>query len=450
MSQMPDPSALAAGIVDVALQAGADASDAYVRTASQLSIDVRGREVESLQRAESMGLGLRVTVAGRTAMVHTSDMGQLTLMNLAKRALAMARTLPEPEDPILYAEPHEVLPMPHPDPLLADEPQETKIARAVEAERAMIDVAGVTNSAGVWYSESVGIVALANSNGVKLESRFCEVEMGAEAIAERSGESASGGRQVTVPARKHLLPPEELGRTAGERAVALLGCRPLPSTKAPVIFDPRTGWALLRSLAPPLRGDHVVHGRSYLADAVGGRIAAEGVTIRDNALLHQGAGRRSFDGEGTPTHNLAVVEDGILTTFLTDLLSAKKLGLAPTGSAGRGGYAARPEIGTSNFYMEPGPHSRDQIIAQTKRGLLLASLSGWWVGLSPANDTFSSAAMGFWIEDGEIAYPVRGISVGGTLRDMLGSIDMVGNDLEFLGQTSAPTFRVAEMAISGV
>lgn len=450
MSKKPDPITIATGLVDVALQAGADASDAYVRTASELSIEVRSGEVESLKRASTMGLGLRVTVDGRTAMVHTTDMGQFTLMNLAKRALAMARTLPEPEEPTLYAEPQEVVPMPMPDPLITDEEQSVKIGRAVEVERAMIGVPGVTNSSGTYYGESTGLIALANSKGVSLESRFCQVSVGGEAIAERGGESATGGRHVEVPARKFLPPAEDMGRTAGQRAVALLGSRPLPSTKAPVIFDPRTGWALLRYLVPPLCADNVTHGRSYLSEAIGERIAAEGVTIRDNAWLHQGPGRRAFDGEGTPTQNLLVVENGVLKTYFTDLLSAKRLGLPPTGSAGRDGYASQPSIGTSNFYLEPGTKTREQIIGATERGLLLANLSGWWVGLSPVNETFSSAAMGFWIEDGEIAYPVRGISVGGTTLEMLRSIDMVGNDLEFLGGTSTPTFRVSEMAISGV
>ncbi len=450
MSRKPDPISIASGIVDVALQAGADASDVYVRTASEFSIQVRSGEVESLKRSSTMGLGLRVTVDGRTAMVHTTDLGQITLMNLAKRALAMARTLPDPEEPTLYAEPHEVVPMPMPDPLIAEEDQSVKIGRAVEVERAMIGVPGVTNSSGTSYDESTGLIALVNSKGVSLESRFCHIDLGGEAIAERDGESATGGRHVDVPSRKYLPPTEEIGRTAGERAVSLLGSRPLPSTKAPVIFDRRTGWALLRYLVPPLAGDNVAHGRSYLADAIGERIAAEGVTIRDNAWLHQGPGRRAFDGEGTPTQNLVVVEDGVLKSYFTDLLSAKRLGLAPTGSAGRDGYASRPSIGTSNFYLEPGTKTREQIIGATKRGLLLANLSGWWVGLSPFNETFSSAAMGFWIEDGEIAYPVRSISVGGTTLEMLKAIDMIGNDLEFVGETSAPTFRVAEMAISGV
>ena len=414
MSEQTTPLELASAIVDIVLQAGADKGDVFVRTSSQVTFEVRDGELESLRRADSEGLGMRVTGDGRTAMVHTTDLRVFTLMNLAKKAIAMARTLPEPEEPTQYAKPQEALPLTHPDLLLGDESQEDKIARAVAIERALLGVPGVTVASGVSYTERVGTETLANTEGVQLEAPFCHLEMGAEGIAERDGETATGTRYTHVPARKYLLPPEEVGRSAGERAVELLGARPLPSTKAPVIFDPLTAWAVLRSLVPALRGDNVVHERSFFGDTLGEKIAADAVTIRDNAWLSQGAGRRSFDGEGTPSQNLAVIENGVLKTYLLDLASAGKLGMAPTGNALRESYTSQPDIGTGNFYMEAGSHTRDEIIKSTKRGLLVTNLSGWWVGLSPVTDTFSSAAMGLWIEDGEIAYPVRNISIGGT------------------------------------
>lgn len=450
MSDHTDLLELASAIVDVAQQAGAERTDAFVRATSQVTFEVRDGELESLRHAASKGLGLRVTVEGRTTMVHTTDLRVFTLMNLAKKAIAMARTLPEPEEPTRYAKPQEVLPLTHPDLLLADESREEKIARAVAVERALLGVPGVTVATGVSYTEREGTEVLVNAEGVQLQAPVCHIEMGAEGIAERDGESATGTRYTHVPARKYLLPPEEVGRSAGERAVELLGARPLPSTKAPVIFDPLTAYAVLRSLVPALRGDNVVHDRSFFGGRLGEKIAADSITIRDNAWLSRGAGRRSFDGEGTPSQNLAVIENGVLKTYLLDLSSAGKLGLAPTGSALRESYTSQPDIGTGNFYMESGAHTREEIIQNTKRGLLVTNLSGWWVGLSPVTDTFSSAAMGLWIEDGEIAYPVRNISIGGNLREMLTSIDMIGDDLSHYHLTCSPTFRVAEMAISGV
>jgi PmbA protein len=144
------------------------------------------------------------------------------------------------------------------------------------------------------------------------------------------------------------------------------------------------------------------------------------------------------------------VESGVLRNYLTDLKSAAKLGVPCGGNAKRDSYDAGIEIGSSNCYMEPGDRSPEEIIAKTERGLLVTLLAGWWVGLSPSKDVFSSAAWGHWIENGKKVHPVRGVSVGGTLREMLKNIDMIGNDLTFEGRTSTPTFRVSEMAISGI
>jgi len=240
-----------------------------------------------------------------------------------------------------------------------------------------------------------------------------------------------------------------MGRRAASRAVELLGARAIPSTQVPVIFTPQTGWALLACLTEALRGDNVLQGRSYLADRMGQTIAAPAVTIRDNPQLTRGVLRNAFDGEGSPTRDLALVQAGRLQSFLCDLAAGAKLGVPGGGNAVRPSYDSRTEIGSSNLYLEPGADTPEAIVQATPRGLLVTQLSGWWVGRSSTEDTFSSAAMGIWIENGARAYPVRGITIGGNLLTMLQGIDRIGNDLELLNETSTPTFRVAEMAISG-
>jgi PmbA protein len=216
-----------------------------------------------------------------------------------------------------------------------------------------------------------------------------------------------------------------------------------------VIFTPETGWTLLLCLTRPLAGHNVAQQRSYMEGKLGEQIASPGVNVRDNALLPQGASRRAFDGEGTPSRDLRLVKDGQLMTYLTDLASAAKLGIEPGGNAVRGSYDAKPQIRSSNLYLEAGNMSPAEIVRQTDRGLLLSYLSGWWVGMSPVTDTFSAAAMGFWIEKGERVHPVRGVTIGGSLQEMLKSIDWIGNDLRHLAPTTTPTFRITEMAISG-
>jgi PmbA protein len=449
VSKHVDPLSTASYAVEAAMKMGARAAEAYVRSARDLSIDLRNNEIESVSQADSLGLGLRVSVDGRTLLVHTTSMSGTGVLKLAEQAVEMAHALPAPKEPTLFAKPAEASEAPHLDPDLAAETHDAKVTRLREIERVMLAVKGVTASGGIGYQETDGEIALANSNGVKRYTPICRIEIGAEAIAESGGEPSSGGRYTAACARRFLLDNETLGREAGQRAVDMLGARPVASARVPVIFTPYVGWAVLAYTVPPTRGDNVTRGRSYLAGQIGQRIAAEGVSIIDDPLMREGAGRRPFDGEGTPCRTLPIIENGILRSYLTDLSSAQTLGVDPGGNTARGTYASRPEIGTSTHYMRAGGVPPQEIIRRTQRGLLLTSLSGWWVGLSPVTDTFSSAAMGFWIEKGEIAHPVKGVSVGGNLREMLSAIDLVGNDLAFTHETNTPTFRVAEMAVSG-
>lgn len=435
--------------VEAALSAGADASDAYVRVASELQLEVRHGVAEHLQQALTSGLGLRVQVDRRQALVHTTDLSAAAVAALAAKAVEIARSLKPAAEPFGLAPSAKVQVHPHPDPALREQPLSEKTAWLVDAERAMAAVPGVTEPVSIKWTQRDGMVAIANSQGLGLEEPTCSLDIEAEAIAERDGENSTGSCYVGVPSRSRLPEPSWVGTTAGERAVMLLGARQIPSCKVPVIFPFWMGWTVLVWLSQALRGDHVVQGRSYLADRIGTSVASPLVTISDLPHDLQGPGLRSFDAEGTPTRDRALVKNGVLTAYLTDLVSAAKLEVESGGHAVRDSYTAAPQVGTSNLFMGPGTADAEAIIAATGRGVLVTSLSGWWLNLSPATDVFSSAAMGIWIEDGERAYPVRGITVAGTIREMLAAIDMVGNDLRVLGTIATPTFRISEMAVSG-
>lgn len=450
MSLSQDPLGVARRAVELALQAGAEKADAYVQFASELNLEVRRGEMENLRRAMSRGLGLRVSRNRRMTLVHTTDLGERSLARLAARAVEMTGSLKEQRDEMLLAAPGAITTLTHPDSELHRETVQTKVTRMCEVESAMTEVKGVARAVSVSWTEVDGVIALANSRGHGLSEPFCHMTLEAECLAEQGDQSYTGSRHVRVPSRRYLPEPAQIGREAAERAVGLLGARPIPSTKAPVIFTPDTGWTLLVYLALALRGDHVVHERSYLAGRLGQTIAADEMTIPNDPLLEQGPSRRSFDAEGSAAKKSALIERGVMSAYLTDLASAARLELPSGGNAVRDGYDQRVSIGAANLYMEAGRHTPQEIIAQTERGLLVNLVSGWWVGLSPATDTFSSAAMGFWIEHGKLVRPVRGVTIGGNLRDMLMTVDMIGNDLSFLERTSTPTFRVSEMAISGI
>jgi PmbA protein len=449
MAAPQDPLSVATRAVDLALTVGADAADAYAVSESRLSLALRSGELENLERAVSRGVALRLTLNHRTATVHTTDRSSYGLTTLAATALEIARALPEPREPVIFASPRPIEALPHPDPDLQGEPIEAKKRRLFEIEKAMLAVPGMTRSLSATWDEADGEIGIASSRGLSLYAPVCTIELGIEGIAQRDGASFTGGYRIEVPARRALPDPSEVGRRAAERAVELLGARSIPSTRAPVIFAPQTGRTLLTYLAAPLRGDYVVQKGSYLADKIGQVIAAPEVTIHDNPLLAQGASRRAFDAEGTPGRDLVLIHLGRLQSYLCDLAVGAKLGAPGGGNAVRRSYESRIEIGTSNFYMEPGTYTPEEIVKATDRGLLVTVLLGAPAGLSAAIDSFSLTAMGIWIEQGQRAYPVRGISIGGTICQMLGSIDRIGSDIEFTADTVAPTFRVAEMAISG-
>ena len=445
-----DPVQVGTTAVSAAMQAGADGADAFVRFANELTLEVRNGEIENLKRATTRGLGLRVTHDGRTAMVHTTDVDGLPLIQLAARAVEIARAVPRAEEPVARSAAQEVAAFAHPDPDLVTMPVQSRLEYLLKTEQALRAVSGVTGTYSVSWGEVDGETALVNSRGLELYAPLCRIECGVEGVAEAEGESYTGGRYAEVPARRDLPDPGDFGREAGERAIEMLGARPIASTHAPVIFHRYVGWALLRSIVGPLLADAVAQGRSYFADARGTLVASPEVTIRDNPHLRTGPYRRAFDAEGTPTRDLAIINGGRLEHFLTDLKHAAELDLPATGNAVRDSYDGGVEIGTSNFYLEPGTLAPGEIIKETPRGLLLTGLSGWWVGLSPARDEFSSAAMGFWIEDGQPVQAVRGISIAGSLREMLRMIDRVGSDLEPYNGTRTPTFRIADMTIAGV
>lgn len=444
------PMAAAVRAVQAAIDYGADAGDAYARIASELLVEVRRGEIESLQQSLTRGLGLRVHAGNRQALVHTTDLSDSALAALAAKAVEIARTMPPREEPFRLAPPGVVAAHAHQDPGLSEQPVKEVESWLVAAERAMAAVRGVTETVAVKWTQSDGTVAFANSLGLAREEPASSITIEAEAIAEQAGQSATGSCYVSAPARRGLPAPASVGATAGERAAMLLGARPVSSARVPVIFPPWIGWPLMVWLSTALRGDHVAQGRSYLADRLGGAVASPLVTIRDKPHDLAGPGHRSFDGEGTPSRDLALIDRGTLASYLTDLDSAAKLGVEPGGHAVRDSYREAPLVGISNLHLEPGTQDPERIISATSRGLLVTSLSGWWLNLSPATDVFSSAAMGVWIDNGARAFPVRGITIAGTIREMIQAIDMVGNDLRITGTIATPTFRVAEMSVSGL
>jgi PmbA protein len=243
-----------------------------------------------------------------------------------------------------------------------------------------------------------------------------------------------------------LESPESVGREAARRAVRRLGARKLSTRRAPVIFDPETAGSLLGNLCSAVSGHALYKGASFLIGQLGTRLAPEFVTIYDDGRRPGGLGSRPFDGEGLPTRKTTVVDSGVLTSYLLDTYSGRKLGLASTGNASRA-VGESPSAGPTNFYLVPGAASPEEIIRSVRGGLYVTELIGF--GVNMVTGDYSRGAAGQWIENGELAYPVEEITIAGNLKHMLANIETVGSDLEFRGRIASPTMKIREMMIAG-
>lgn len=445
MSQ-PDVLNLLQDLIAAARQAGADAADAVAMDGISISHAWRLGKTERLERSEAADIGLRVFVGRQQAIVSTTDRKPQALRDLAERAVAMARAVPE--DPYSgLAEPEQVATS-FPDLDIADpgEPApETLIERARTAEEAALAVPGVTNSEGAEASWSRSAIALVASNGFAgayartYHSVSVSVLAGEGTAMERDYDYS-----VAVFA-EDLEDPAEIGRRAGEKTVRRLGPRKIRSCQVPVVYDPRVAGGLLGHLAGAISGAAIARGTSFLKDRLGEPVFADGVTVVEDPLRIRGQASKPFDGEGLPTRRKAVIDRGRLTTWLLDLRSARQLGMQSTGNAGRG-TSSPPSPSATNLWMEPGTVSRDDLIGGIDRGLYVTELIG--MGVNGVTGDYSRGAAGFWIEGGELTHPVSEVTVAGNLKQMFRNLTPA-DDLVFRYATNAPTVRIDGMTIAG-
>jgi PmbA protein len=213
-----------------------------------------------------------------------------------------------------------------------------------------------------------------------------------------------------------------------------------------VVFDPETAASLLRHLAGAIAGSSLYRRMSFLLDRLGEQVASDTVTVVDDPLRPAGPASRPFDGEGVRQARRAIVERGVLRSYLLDSYSARRLGMKTTGHAVRS-VGDAPGVAPTNFVLEPGPHGPEAIIASVRSGLYVTELIGF--GVNPVTGDYSRGAAGLWIENGELAHPVEELTIAGNLRDMLRDIEMVGSDLRLRTSIAAPTLKIARMTVAG-
>jgi PmbA protein len=429
-----------------AAKAGADAADAVFVEGASLAVAERLGRPEKLERAEGRDLGLRVFVGKRQAIVSSTDFAPQALDELAERAVAMARAVPE--DPFVgIAEPGEVA-QATPDLDLCDpsEPAtETLIERVRAAEDAARAVPGVTNSEGAEAGWGRSSVALAASNGFRNSYAQSHFSVSASVLA---GEGTGMERDYDFSSAVHaadLEDPVVVGRRAGEKAVKRLHPRKSATAKVPVVFDPRVANSLVGHLAGAINGAGIARGISFLKDKLGTRIFPAGTDIVDDPHRRRGLRSKPFDGEGIANARRLLVEDGVLKTWVLDLRSARQLGLKSTGHAARG-TSSPPSPSTTNLYLAPGKLTPAELMADISSGFYCTELIGF--GVNNVTGDYSRGAAGFWIENGQVAYPVSEITIAGNLKDMFLHLTPA-NDLVFRYGSDAPTLRIDGMTVAG-
>ncbi|MFO1037327.1 MAG: metallopeptidase TldD-related protein [Geminicoccaceae bacterium] len=428
-----------------AASAGADAADSMVSERHALDIGWRLGALEELERKEGRELGLRVFVDGRTATGATTLLDPASIRELAQDLVASARLLPE--DPWAFlASPDEVA-KEIPDLDLDDpaEPAVEQLMRMAETcEAAIRAVPGVAKAeAQAWWGRLH--LRLGTSNGFRGSFHRSGWSVTGEALA---GSGTAMERDWAYRRTTHgtdLPEPEVIGREAGERVVRRLGPRKVDTCQVPIVFEPRVAAAFAGHITGAISGEAIANRRSFLQERLGERIAALGITVVDDPLRRRGVGSRPFDAEGIACRTRRIVDAGVLTTWLLDLSTAKRLGLASTGHATRD-PAAMGRPGPTNLVIEAGTLSPQELMADIRAGLYVTELIG--SGVSTVTGDYSRGAAGFWIENGEIAYPVSEITIAGNLSTMLQQMTPA-YDLEIRGERDAPTIRIDGMTVAG-
>ena len=439
-------SALAQRLVEAAKRAGADAADAIaVRGVSQ-GVEVRDGKVEESERSEGDDVGLRVFVGRRQAVVSTSDVSGDNVAKLAERAVAMAKVAPD--DEYIGLADTSLLAKNFPDLDLLD-PKAPSVSeleqRAHEAEAAGLAVKGVAKSGGASASAGIGGMVLVTSTG--FHGSYLRSSQGVSMTAI-AGEGTGMERDYDFTSAIHasdLASPASVGLRAGERTVARINPRKVATCKVPVVFDPRVAGSLVGHLVGAVNGASIARKTSFLKDRLGEQLFDKSIRIIDDPLRVRGLRSQSFDAEGVAVKRTAIVDDGVLTTWLLDCATARELGLTTTGHAHRG-VSSSPSPGAYNLHLEAGKQTPAELISGIKEGFYVTDLIG--SGVNGVTGDYSRGAAGFWIENGELTYAVSEVTIAGHLFDIFKSM-IPANDLEFKYGVNAPTVRIEGLTIAG-
>ena len=425
---------------------GATAADALVIDGSSLEVAVREGSIENLEQSEACEIGLRVLVGQSSAAIATSRIDAAGIERIAEQAVAMAKAAP-PDPYAGIATADQIAKDWAPIDIAGDGLPDAAALRdmALTAETHALEVEGVSKSGGAGASSSDRTILLAASNGFSGTYRRTGVSLSATAIAGDGTNMERDYDYSSVIHAEDLRSPQDIGHEAGVRAARRLGARKVKSQAVPVIYDNRIAASLVGHFLSAIMGSSIARGTSFLRDKLGQPVFAKGIEILDDPRRPRGLASRPFDAEGIATRSLPLIEDGVLKSWILDLGSARQLGLATTGHAARG-LAGPPGPSSSNVHLKPGQSSLTDMMKAIGEGFYVTELIGH--GPSIVTGDYSRGASGFWIEKGEIAYPVSEVTLAGKLADMFLNLTPA-NDLTFRTSLNAPSCLVEGMTLGG-
>ncbi len=434
----------ASELIDLAKAAGADQADAVVVRSRSRSVSVRLGKVEGTEASESDDFSLRVFIGKRVASVSANP--GFDMKTLAERAVAMAKV--SPEDPFACLADDADLARSYPDLELFDAtdlPTDDLREAALTMEQAALDVSGVTNSSGAGASAGMGGLVLVTSHG--FSGSYMATRFG-RSVSVIAGEGTKMERDYDFDSRIYaadLDDPNLIGRRAGERVVKRINPRQVDTgSNVTVVFDPRIARGFVGHIAGAINGASVARKTSFLRDKMGQQVLRAGLNITDDPLVVRGSSSRPFDGEGVSGRRMVMIEDGVLNHWFLSTSTARELGLSTNGRGVRGGTAVTPA--STNLALEPGDISPQELIRSIGTGFYVTELIGQ--GVNMITGEYSRGATGFWIENGELAFPVSEVTIASNLKDMFMRITPA-NDIDRKFGVASPTIAIEGMTLAG-
>ena len=447
---------IAGRAIEHARAAGAAQAEACLDSVVSFSVTVSDGEIETLKQSSMRGLGLRVLVDDAVAFVTSNDLSDATLADLARRAVALAR-FSSPDPCNAFVSPEEAgadagngasNDLDLYDPAVLELTPDRKIAWALELERlALAHDPRIRRTEGAAFTTRVGASAIANSQGIARAWDGTSVSTYVVPLAaDEGGRQQTGSYGVTKRWLSEVPEAAAIAREAASRAVARIGARPVASARVPVILHPDVAENWIAEMFDALSGESLLKKSSWLTGKLGEMIAPAHFSLVDDGRMRRGIGSDPWDGEGVATRRNRLIDRGRLERFVYDVYHARRAGTRSTGSAVRS-WSSQPGIGSSNLYLEPGTRSPEEILAGVARGFYMDDQGSF--GFNSVTGDYSYQAQGFWIERGEKAFPVDGITIASNSLEMLKNVAAIGNDLKFDGSVASPTLLIAEMTLSG-